>query len=327
MNEIEDKIKKIIDGLDLNECESTVLQEIAIDPCGLPINTAYSMIIKCTGILDDVENQKIITELLSRKYIHTKTDNELEYFVPDYKKIGIPSDLCKQIHNLNKVGFNIIGHPHSGKGMQTLNDLFFQEKDRIYISLGVTNVNVFKTMLENRIKYMYYTTFYYPKPNQNKDINKKERLEWEKYLNNLPKDQKKYVEFKIVNKNYDFVYTTALSKGKARFNFRELDKDLSTRKGTIIEINSNNSGYKILDNIYADLNSNSYPDFFISPFLFIKYFTLKNILTIMILILSLVLLFIKTPLTQYVLGLFSGVITKLIFNLIERKQWAIKKLF
>lgn len=258
---ISSEIERHIEELDLSPCEREVLFEIAVDPHGLPKETGYSMIARITGSSDELENQKILTNLISKGYLFHKDEGNLQYLRVDYDKVGIPEEVKEQLEKISGAIFEIIGEPHSPKGMETLKEVFENEEE-IFISLGITSYEVFKDLIENRCKNDYRTTFFFPpkKSIKGKDVDhyKITLLNWRKFIKNSSQKIRKNISFRILKKPFEPLYTTLFSENIARFNIRKMGD--STRKGKIISTKPGTSLYEISKQLYKDMKKNSDPD-------------------------------------------------------------------
>ncbi len=330
MIEIQDRVRNSIEKLNLGQNKLNVLIEIALDPHGLPKETAYTMIPRYTGVPDDLNNQMLITDLIADNYIMPVIDGGLTYLRANYEKLKIEKSIVERLFQIKDLGFEIIGYPHSPKAMQTLDDIFKNEKEVIYVALGITSYDVFKDNIEKRAKHSLKTVFFFPRkstvPNNRIPHYNSILKSWRKYLNNMQKDIRQYIELRIADMPSEALYTTLYTKSLTRINIRDLG-NVSSRKGTLLSISNGNAVYEIVGEMYNGLFRNSHPDILAHKLSFIAYFIQKYIFTIFLAILGGIFLILGDPLSTISHGLIIAIFANLITNWLGKKTWTNKKLY
>jgi len=247
---------------------------------GLPSVSAHTMLPQLVSLADENEYLKSITRLIAQDYIIQTTKNNIDYYIANYAQIGIGSekyDIEKYqlIHSM----LDNFGMPHLPEATHSLHKIFIEEKNDLFIALGITGIEPFQEYIIERFSKGFKTIFIFPP----KSSIKKELIEhynqelrkWVKFINNLSKSQYKLIEFRIALRNYDELHTTLYSDNLSRVNIRRNISD-STRKGLIIQSSAGSSLHLIIQKAYQNIIKKSMRYIKINPIGFIKDITRIN---------------------------------------------------
>lgn len=268
-------IKDKINGLQIKyQLDNEILLALCLEFHGLPTVSAHTMLPQLVSIADENEYLKSITRLIAQQYIVQTTKNNIDYYIANYAQIGIENekyDIEKYqlIHSM----LDNFGMPHLPEATHSLHQVFIEEKNDLFIALGITGIEPFQDNIIERFSKGFRTIFIFP----SKSSIKKELIEhynqelrkWVKFINNLSKSQRNLIEFRIALRNYDELYTTLYSDGLSRINIRKNIYD-STRKGLIIQSIAGSSLHLIMQKAYQNIIKNSIRYFKINLIGFIK---------------------------------------------------------
>lgn len=260
------KLEEAIKHLKLDPFCSVVLKEIALDPHGLEMISAPSVLasLVCRPLQDC---NTAIVNLSSQQFLTQVTDDGRSWLVANYQKLGIDEETRHQLlHRASP--FKTLGAPHSPNALHTLDSLFL-EKEPIYLGLEITSHRVFRH-LEERARNQLLTVFLLPK----KSALQVERhrhydevlQEWMDFINKGSADVKKFTRIRNTNVAMPHLYTSSLTADHVRFDmylFKEGER--TTRTGVMVEAQHGSSLYEVVYREYCDAVYSSLPIFSLWP--------------------------------------------------------------
>lgn len=308
----------------LTQAQTAFLEEIRNEKNGVPFAAAHTMILPSNNF--DGKNQLIISELIAYgmleivEYENTKFLRAKE--IPTEREGASPSD---------DYGYHVIGFPHSPLGMKTLRDEFESNPNNLFLVLGTTSYEMFNELLLTRMSKGYSTTFIYPTlrttPIDKKDHYKQEKQKWEEYIKNLAPRERRLIEFRIADRNFDCLKNSLFAKNHARINVRIKNSNTSSRKGILIRCEENSTMYELAQRSYEDLLNNSHPDFFTDPFRCLGEFLKQHILKITVVFVFTIMALLSPDTNTVVFGFLSGFISDMILDWVKGIKWRKKELF
>jgi hypothetical protein len=171
----------------------------------------------------------------------------------------IKIDVIIKTDELN-LTLNNLGSPHLTNAMNTLHQIFVNERSELFVALGITSMEAFQPHLTIRLNKSFKITFIYPSKffvKQEQLAHYKEELnKWVLFIKNLPKNKAKLITFRIASIEYKELYTTLYSDGVSRINVRKNLVD-SSRKGILLQTSKGSSIHQVVKNSYMNLLGNS----------------------------------------------------------------------
>lgn len=310
---------------ELTKKEQDFLEEIKCEKDGVPFNAAHTMINPNNDVAG--ENLKIISQLISKGFLKITTIEGI-----DYLQASEISDESKSNDNnqIEQFGCEIIGYPHSPFGMKSLRKEFLENTDTLYLVLGTTSYETFKDILEPRMASGYKTIFIYPSykaiSNDKKEHYKIEKRKWEKYLAQLPRKQKKTIEFRIAVKDYAYIRSSMFAQDHARINVR-IENNNSARKGIILRCENSNTIYKLIKKPYEEIVFYSFIDIRTDIIGCCLELLRRNIMKIVLIIFLFVLYYFKPDANGIIWAFLAGIISNIIIDLLKEIKWNQKELF
>jgi len=278
--------------------------------------------------LDEKNMHEILLGLVNKKTI--SCNNEIYI---------LTNELFEIIKNVNisyiDVAINFRLYKGAKNAMPSLNSIFENNKNTIYVFLAITPHDIFYE-LKNRIKRQRKTIFFMPTENcfRNKNEKNKHRIvlkKWIEFIKNN-KNESEFIEFYLVsnyvsNKNndcYRFLYSSLLAKDTVRFNIYKYEGDGSvvTGIGDLIECQGNeNSLYDIVERGYTDVWNDRIGVRQINKYIWIKRFIANHLYWILFLVVMLVSTIIFFKILLLPLEVFMIIMSGLgfILSLLKRK--------
>ncbi len=252
------KLTSSIKELALSEKAEQALLMFAQDPHGIERDAAASIVASSLDIPLDEAN-RVILEIFG-KHLFVENNGNPPHVLANYHKLGI-GDQARALLVQRRIPFENHGAPHSGRSMGGLVDFFDESMNKIYVGLEVTDPIIF-SRLQDRAEAGRKTIFLIPRRRDlptSKQRHYREILwSWVTTIREGPPSLKRNVEIRVTDIPFKDLYTSALTKERARFDIRFLNSS-TTRDGSIIEVNSETSLYLAIQQRYQEALRRSYP--------------------------------------------------------------------
>ena len=258
LEEILSKIAEKGNKLGLSETSKRSLSALARDPHGIERIAAPSMLASTLNISIDEANQSLL-ELHGKQLLCEPSSSPPRLYL-DLERLGL-TDQERELLIRRRTPYENCGAPHSERAMASLATFFDDTEGPIYVALEVTAPEIF-SHLADRASREVPTTFLMPRknsvPNHRRQHYDEVRQRWVKMIRDSDAKFRKNVEIRITEVPYTDLFTSALSKEKARFDLRFLDTG-TTRDGDILEVQKNTSLYYVIRHRYEDALVRSCP--------------------------------------------------------------------
>ena len=249
-NAAEGELRNAIDKLDLSPLAAKLAYHLALDPLGIRREAAPSFAASWTAQPQDACLRAIVELLGRRVIIEVGPDQRLQV---DYSCLGI-SEATKTQILAEKPAFTLHGHPHSIPSMSSLENLFRDEEDPLYVGLQITSPRVFR-LLEERAKKNRLTVFLMPRrkdvPHDRQKHYDEVLEEWSQLIRRGPADLKENIRILRVTSASPEIHTSLLSKSVAHLDIYSV-ANRSTRQGHMIEASAGSSLYLLIERSYKD---------------------------------------------------------------------------
>jgi hypothetical protein len=326
-NTVLEKIRRAALTRSLSADATDALIAFARDPHGIETGAAASMIASALDTDNDTA-LGLINKLLGQNLIAESNGPNPRYVV-DYTAVTITGDEREMLVQRRRP-FADQGAPHSDDAMCGLERFFVDNPGPIYIAIEITDPVIFFKLLDARCQRHRRTTFFVPRK-ESLDPNRQRHYDdilrrWIQVFKDGPSVTKKLIDLRITKTAFEDLYTSSLSEDSARFDVRFLDSG-TTRDGRILEVKSGTSLYVAIRERYAIALSGSLPLWRVWPFRAIWGWTLRNLMTGVLLVVAVVMSRFAGLVAAFVAAFTIKVLVHLAADRIGTAQWHQSNLF
>lgn len=321
------KLSESISRYQLSQDASNTLYEIALDPHGIEKTAAAGLVASLLDISLERSNQALI-ELLAKKLL-ISNDNEKEIRIfANYELLKIDDITHRHLLERQEV-FEDTKESHSKDSMKSLDEFFDLSTDTIYLGCEITSHHTFRR-LANRASENRHTVFLMPRekhlpPARHTHYNEV-MDEWVKFINDGPKYLRKFIRIKITDRPFPQLYTSGLSKDKARFNLYFLNTR-TTRRGSLLQVKQGTSLYQLIFDNYQEAIKASSPYWKLWSLEALAYGLSKLLLPLALITIGTILTKLANPISIAFSAIVLGIVVNIIWDNWGAKSWTQIKLF
>jgi len=317
----ENKLQAAIANQNISPFLTRILEEFAKDAYGLEQTTAPSIIASLTNRSFDECNQAII-ELVGRNLLLRVEDGSGVRLVANYQQLGIDEETRRALF-LRAWSFEILGAPHSPKAMSTLDALFREERQPIYVGLEVTSHKVFRE-IEARANEGRRTIFLMPKksdlPSERQLHHDEVMATWINFLRKGPEVLRKHVRICLTPKALPHLYTSAIGPNHVRLDLYQYDQN-TTRRGEMVLTRRGSSLYDLAYRQYCEAVYMSPPLASVWPWEWVRFTLRRYWLTATGVGLAALLTWIGGGFATLFAALFLGVAANALYEGLRSRTW------
>jgi hypothetical protein len=241
-----DELDMAIERQGLPSFLAEVLGQLALDGDGLDAGAAPSFVASLMNRPLEECNDAII-ELLGRNLLLLRVvDAPNARLVANYQILGIGEETRLRLTR-RATPFEALGAPHSPNSMSTLDAIFREERDPIYLGLEVTSHKVFRE-LQARAEAGRVTVFLIPKrqhlPSERTVHYDEMRSAWVRWLGEGRRALRKNIRILVTPRPLPHLYTSCLTRNVARLDLYHYGQN-TTRRGEMIQAPRGSSLYDL----------------------------------------------------------------------------------